>query len=152
MLASVLACGCGGDEGNTASERDAAAAVFAPCPESTPAFELGRTAIGENDHIREVLREATPFPAKKYSNDWTFEFTDAHGNVLFDAQIKTLETFMPVHGHYGRPPAIWGELDETGKVHVELHFTMRGPWEVRLDASSKSAGDDRIVFEVCVQE
>ena len=152
QLLAIALAGCSGGDENMGSAGDAAAAMFVPCPESTPSFELGLTATGDADHIRAVLRDAAPLPAKKYANDWTLELTDSHGRALGDAQITQLETFMPVHGHYGRPPAEWDALDGTGKLHAEVHFTMRGPWEVRIEANSESAGADHIVFELCVQE
>jgi hypothetical protein len=58
---------------------------------------------------------------------------------------------MPVHGHFSRPAAEHQPLGEPGRFDATIHFTMRGPWEVQLDVSSASAGDDAIVLEVCVE-
>jgi len=35
---------------------------------------------------------------------------------------------------------------------MQVPFTMRGPWEVRLDLVSPRAGSEHVVFDVCVAE
>jgi hypothetical protein len=67
--------------------------------------------------------------------------------------LTKARAFMPVHGHDGIVPPTLERLAEPGRVRVRgLNFNMRGPWEVQLTLSSASAGDDYVVFHICVQE
>ena len=150
----VVLMGCGDDAASTEppANDDDAGAMFVACPDTIPRFESGLEALGERGHIQAVLLDASDFPARKYSNEWTLELTDESGDALDDVTVTKVETFMPVHGHYGRPPADFEALEAPEQLRAEIHFTMRGPWEVRIEASSPSAGDDLIVFDVCVYE
>jgi photosystem II stability/assembly factor-like uncharacterized protein len=150
----VALIGCGDDAANAeppVNEADAGA-MFVACPDTIPDFESGLAVLGDQGHIQAVLLDASDFPARKYANEWTLELTDESGDVLDDVTVTNVETFMPVHGHYGRPPANFDPLEQPEQLRAEIHFTMRGPWEVRIKASSPSAGDDLIVFDVCVYE
>lgn len=150
---ALVVTGCGDDGAvDDPAGGGADAAVFAACPDSIPAFEPGLAATGEDGLLGAVLLDASRFPPRKYGNDWTLALTMPDGDPLDDVEITRLETFMPVHGHYGRPAASSEPLAEPGQVRAEVHFTMRGPWEVRIGASSPTAGDDFIVFDVCVVE
>jgi len=152
-LLALMMVGCGDDaDGAEPPQDDAGGAMFAACPDTIPRFESGLSALGEQRHIQAVLLDASDFPARKYANEWTLELTDESGGALDDVTVTKVETFMPVHGHYGRPPADFEALAEPEQLRAEIHFTMRGPWEVRIEASSASAGDDTIVFDVCVHE
>jgi hypothetical protein len=90
-------------------------------------------------------------PARKYTNDWTLALTSVDGEPLDDVTITRLEAFMPVHDHFSRPPADTEPLEAGSEFSATVHFTMRGPWEVQLEASSASAGDDYVVLDVCVE-
>jgi hypothetical protein len=151
LIVALGVIGCG-DGGEPADETEADAALYAACPESIPALEPGLTFTGRDERIRVEVLEASPLPARKYRNDWKLALTDAQGTPLDDVAITRLEAFMPVHGHYSRPPATSEPLDEPGRFDATIHFTMRGPWQVLLDASSASAGDDYLVLDVCVQQ
>lgn len=154
LLAGVLgAFGCG-DGGHTHAHMHPAdaAAAFAACPESIPELAPGLAVTGRDARIRAELLDASRMPARKYGNDWTLALTEPGGEPLDDVEITRLEAFMPVHGHYGRPDTEVEMLDDSGQVRTTIHFTMRGPWEVQLEASSASAGDDYLVFDVCVEE
>jgi len=149
----AAAAGCGDDRASDEPQASGAdAAAFAACPDTIPSFEVGLSTSGRQGHIEAVLLDASSFPARKYANEWQLELASTGGDALVDVQVTHVETFMPVHGHYGRPPADFEALAEPGQLRAEIHFTMRGPWEVRIEASSASAGDDLIVFDVCVGE
>jgi hypothetical protein len=128
------------------------AAVYAACPDSLPKFAVGLASVGESGRIEAQLLDASRFPPHKYANEWTLELANADGEPLADAEITRLAAFMPIHGHYGRPAAKHEALAEPGQVRAEIHFTMRGPWEVQIWASSADVGDDYLTFEVCVVE
>jgi hypothetical protein len=151
-LAVVLAAvGCGGadveDEGAGAD-----AGMFVACSTELPAFASGLSAVGKHGRITATLLEASRYPPRKYENEWLLTLSDIDGAALLDAHVSRVETFMPVHGHYGRPPADFETLPDSGRMRAQIHFTMRGPWQVQLDVSSAKAGADELVFEVCVEE
>lgn len=147
-LAFIVGC----SEGDSSEPDDIAdASTFVACPDSIPELEPGVAFNGREDAIRVELLDASPMPARKYRNDWTFALTDIDGEPLDDVEITRLEAFMPVHGHFSRPAAEHEPLGEPGRFDATIHFTMRGPWEVQLDVSSTSAGDDNVVMEVCVE-
>jgi len=151
LWVAVTACG---DDGTSSEPAPAAgdAAAFVACPDSIPEFEVGLSMPGDDGRVGALLLDASRFPARKYGNEWTLQLVGPGDVPLEDAVMTHLEAFMPVHGHYGRPAATFEALSEPGQVGAEIHFTMRGPWEVRIDASSPSAGDDHIVVDVCVEE
>ena len=149
----VVAPGCGDDAASGEPAPAAGdAAAFVACPDSIPEFAVGLSMPGDDARVSALLLDASRFPARKYGNEWTLQLVGPDDAPLEDAVMTHLEAFMPVHGHYGRPPARFEALAEAGQVRAEIHFMMRGPWEVRIDASSASAGDDHIVVDVCVEE
>ena len=152
-LTAALLAGCGGDgdPALTPAERsDSGAAMATTCPNDIPYFTRGVVAAGESGVLRALLVDATPSSPSMFLNVWTLEIQTADGVGEGDAEVTRLETFMPVHGHPGQPAATAEPLSEPGRYRAELHFTMRGPWEVRLDVASPSAGSDHFVFQVCV--
>ena len=120
------------------------------CPNDVPYFSTGGVSAGESGVLRASLVNATPSSPARFLNVWTLEFQTADGVAADDAEVTQIETFMPVHGHPGQPAATAEPRSEPGRYRAELHFTMRGPWQVRLDVASPSAGSDHFVFEVCV--
>ncbi|HMI91144.1 MAG TPA: FixH family protein [Polyangiales bacterium] len=143
---------CGDDAAMPEQQVGGDAAVYAACPDSLPEFAVGLARVGEDERLQARLLDASQFPPHKYANEWTLELANADGDPLVDAEITRLAAFMPIHGHYGRPAAKYEALAEPGQVRAEIHFTMRGPWEVQIWASSAEAGDDYLTFEVCVVE
>lgn len=148
---ALAACGDDDQPDPESPSGDAAAAAFVACPDSIPELGAGLTATGKDDRIQAVLLDASLVPARKFGNEWTLELRGADDEPLADAEITSGTTFMPVHQHYGRPPVIEA-LPDPGQVRAAIRFTMRGPWQVNLQASSASAGDDKIMFDVCVEE
>jgi hypothetical protein len=153
-LLPCLACGDAGDparEGN--DELRADAATYEGCPATTPAFALGMQATGEAGKLRATLVAADPAPPMRYLNDWTLSFESVASGPLGDAQISMARPFMPVHGHDGNlKPTITRHASDGTFLLEGLNLNMRGPWEIQLQVSSPSAGDDYIVFHVCVVE
>jgi hypothetical protein len=164
-LGLLLLAACGGDD-NAEPMRDAAAdaaledaqpdakeAEFEGCPDTIPAFALGMQAQGKQGKLTAKLISASRVPPLRYLNDWTVELGDAAGAALEDATIRSALPFMPVHGHDGNVQPVVKKLSQPGRFAVSsLNFNMRGPWEVRLLLRSPSAGDDDVVFEICVAE
>jgi len=145
------AFGCSDESGEMIEPIDADAGAFVACPDSIPELEPGVRFGGRGGRIRVTVLDASPMPARKYRNDWTVALTDATGEPLDDVEITRLEAFMPVHQHYSRPDAKV-EMQSAGQFQATIHFIMRGPWEVQLEASSASAGDDHVVLDVCVED
>jgi hypothetical protein len=150
LATGLAAAACGDDMPAPDDAGDAAG--YAACSDTLPELAVGLTTLGEHGRIQARLLDASRFPARKYANEWTLELANAEGDALGDAQVTRLATFMPVHGHYGRPAAEHEALAEPGRLRATIHFTMRGPWQVQITATSATAGDDDLIFEVCVEE
>jgi hypothetical protein len=164
LRAAVVACllaACGadahdptsvtpvGDAGVWTVENDG----FVGCPESIPPFALGMHQSGDQGRLVATLVDASRVPPLRYLNDWTLDFARADATPAGDVVLTKARAFMPVHGHDGIVPPTLERLAEPGRVRVRgLNFNMRGPWEVQLTLSSASAGDDYVVFHICVQE
>jgi len=158
---ATTACGDDPDAGHphgseaTGPEVDAAAyegCSMADASTPSPELEIGMSALGQAGKIQGVLVDANPNPPMRYRNDWTVKFERAQGGALADVQITDARPFMPVHGHDGNvTPTLTQNTDGTYLIE-NLNLNMRGPWEIQLHVSSPSAGDDYIVFHVCVLE
>ncbi|MEY4508446.1 MAG: hypothetical protein RLZZ450_568 [Pseudomonadota bacterium] len=160
VLAGLLA-GCGADAADApVSARGSDAGVpiveddsFVGCPEAVAPFALGMRRSGDKGRLGAALVGASHAPPLRYLNDWTLTWTRADGAPIGDVVLTKARTFMPVHGHDGIVPPTLVSSVEPGRVEVRgLNFNMRGPWEVQLSLSSPSAGDDYVVFHICVQE
>jgi hypothetical protein len=158
ILASGLAwagCGDGDAPRGALPETEADAEVpadYEGCDELEP-FALGLTARGEENTLEAEVLEAAPAPPRRYRNDWIVQLRAADGSALEDVELTHARPFMPVHGHDGGIAPVIHALSEQGKFRIErLNFSMRGPWQVQLTASSPSRGNDYIVFHVCVME
>jgi hypothetical protein len=129
-------------------------AVNVPCPPSTPEFTEGLVADSEDGVLQARLIEAMPAPPEKYRNDWTIALETEDGTPLDDVDLSRADVlaWMPAHGH-GGPPAAVTALSEPGAFDLEyLNLFMRGPWEVKIEAESASAGRDLLIFRVCVAD
>jgi hypothetical protein len=126
---------------------------FMGCPDSIAPFALGMRQSGDQGRLAALLLDASRVPPLRYLNDWTLDLSRADATPLADVVLTKARAFMPVHGHDGIVPPTLERLPEPGRVRVRgLNFNMRGPWEVQLTLSSPSAGDDYVVFHICVQE
>lgn len=156
--ASVAAClsGCGStDDGarpQAPPEPDSGAASSASCPDLPSPFVPGAVASSIEGTLRVQLVDAAPSPPGIFRNEWTIAVQNTDGAAAEGAQVAALQTFMPVHGHPGLPDAEAEPLDDSGRGRLILYFTMRGPWEVRLEVESAIQEREHFVLEVCVQE
>jgi hypothetical protein len=148
--ASAIGCGEDGPTLALPEAPDSSAVAVAACPEDARYAAPGDSAVGTAGVLRAVLVNASPRAPAKFTNVWTLDVQTADGAEVSDAEITRIETYMPVHGHTGQPDATAEPAGDPGAFRAELHFTMRGPWEVRLEVSSASGGSDFIVFQVCV--
>jgi hypothetical protein len=160
LLWLVLAgCGDGGDRPMLAPtdasvpEGDAnLTADYQGCEGLAP-FALGMVVRGQAGKLEAVVVDATPAPPERYRNDWVVTLRSADGGALDDVSLTEARPFMPLHGHDGGVAPVITKLSEPGQFQLErLNLSMRGAWEIQLTASSPSAGDDYIVFHVCVME
>jgi len=139
-----------GDE-DASIEGDAAA--FVGCPSSTPVFGPGMQATGNRSNITATLVTASSVPPQRYLNDWTIALSNQQGEPVSDVEVIEARPFMPVHGHDGNIKPNVEKLAAPGQLSIAgINLLMRGPWEVQLMLSSKSAGSDYVVFHVCVEE
>jgi len=159
---SLLSPACGdGDkpkeegtvETDAGSDADAAAdpADDSYC-EGLPVFEPGLEQLGKWKKIRAALVSADPSTPQKGANLWVLAFTTPAGEPIADIEVTRVSTYMPKHMHYGAfEPSVTSLSSGLGKFGFDgVSFTMRGPWEVQIELSSKSVGDDYVVFNVCV--
>ena len=130
-----------------------------PCPDTLPDFTLGLTAEGEEGLYAASIFEASPSPPRKFLNDWVIDLTDADGEPAADAMViddpndpEDTRSYMPAHGHDGGRPIIIEAMDEPGRFSLsEINMFMAGPWEVHLHLTGP-AGDDEVVFDICIED
>jgi hypothetical protein len=150
------ATACGSDrtpsDGGTNPEPQSDAATYGGCPSAIPAFAPGEVVSGDSGVLQLALVGSSPHVPTTFRNSWTLAVQTAEGAPVDDAALTRLETYMPVHGHAGQPAPEIDAASAPGVVGVEVNFQMRGPWEVRFDLTSPSAGADHVVFRVCVPE
>ena len=156
LVALSMCAACGDDGGDDSADEMTHPHVDgsfpeAPCPENTPEFRINLQATGEEGAVVAQLIDADHIPPRKNRNNWTIEFLDTDDMALEDAELTMARPFMPVHGHDGIYEPEVTALDEPGRYQVDgLNLWMTGPWQVQLTVASESAGDDYIVFNVCV--
>ncbi len=96
-----------------------------------------------------TLMAADPAPPARFINTWTIVATDAAGATL-PASAVAVTTFMPEHGHGGRPVTVTAGTDPTLLV-TPIDLWMPGRWEVTF-AISATGGVDRARFSFCIEE
>lgn len=152
LTASLVACSSGEKKVSADTALLVAdAADYEGCPD-LPGFVVGSSARGKDDRIDATLLDASPSPPRRYRNVWTLKVTDARDHLLNDAEVTAIRTYMPLHGHAGTPAANAEMTAVAGEIRADLNFTMRGYWEVQINVSSASAGDDYIMFPVCIAQ
>ena len=144
--------GCGHDPSARTEPHPAAdASSFTGCPAEAARDIEGLHAESRKGLIDALLQSSDPIRPVKFENAWTLRL-EASDEPLSDAEVTRVTTYMPLHGHDGRPPSEVRPTDAPGEFLGTIHFMMRGYWQVQLDVTSPSAGQDRLVFHVCVEE
>lgn len=140
-LLLIAATGCSNATEPAAPPPSGDAAPYAGCTPSPLALPLTETSrVG---HLAVTVVEAAPLLPTKHANAWTVE--------VDGAEVASAETYMPVHGHPGDPaPTV--ERAGASSFRLALDFSMRGPWEVRVNLVTTGGESDQAVFEVCVTE
>ena len=159
LLCLLPMIACGDDDGGEEPDRSPAPQQDGgmmyppvPCPESTPDFRINLEAEGEDGNVVGRLLDADNIPPDQYENDWTVEFRTPDGEPVEDVDLYMAWPFMPVHGHDGFYDPEVEALNEPGQFQVDdLNLWMIGPWEVHLMVESASAGNDHVVFNVCIR-
>lgn len=124
----------------------------APCDPKLPALAIGSEAEGDSKFIYAKVVKVDPLPLLKGTSDWELHFQNKDGDPITDIGVKRAYTYMPVHAHHGTFEPKFSALAEPGNYEFDgFNFTMRGPWQVRLELTSESAGDDFVMFDVCVE-
>jgi hypothetical protein len=142
----------GDGDGDGMAAAGSEAFPFVPCPDDV-SFSIGMEAVGDSEAVMARLLDASPAPPEKFKNDWAVEFLDMDGNALDDVEVEMARPWMPAHLHDGTFPPVVTPMDDPGAFQIDdLNLWMRGLWEVQLTVSSASAGDDYIVFDVCIEE
>jgi YtkA-like len=125
-----------------------------PCDPNLPPLAPGLETLGSMSKLlKATLVSSDPTPLLKGRANWVVDFATAEGAPVSDLEFIDVFTYMPVHGHQGnfKPKAM--QLSEPGRYAFDgLNFTMRGPWQVRFEVSSPTAGDDFIIVNVCVED
>ncbi len=123
-----------------------------PCPENLPELAVGTLAEGTEKRIHAKVVKVDPLPLGRGTSDWELRFQTQDGEPLTDITVTRAYTYMPVHDHDGTFEPKVSPLDEAGHYEFDgFNFTMRGPWQVRIDLSSDAAGDDHFILDVCVE-
>ena len=151
LAATLVACSSSAKVSADSASLEADAADYEGCPD-LPAFVVGLKAKGKDGKIDATLLDASPSPPRRYLNVWTLKLMDGHDHPVSDAEVTAIRTYMPLHGHAGTPAADAEMTGDAGEMHADLNFTMRGYWEVQVNVSSPSAGDDYIMFPVCIAQ
>jgi len=142
--------GCPKDEEPAEEDAGDAPYAHAACPADLPELRIGLTAEGESGAVQAELMDADNIPAEQFLNQWEVQLQEPDGTPITDASL-TVTSFMPAHSHDGRKRTTITELED-GRFDVEdINLWMPGPWEVRLTVESESAGEDYIVFDVCIE-
>lgn len=140
LSVTALAVGCGGDDGNGPEEVDCT------LEKRDDDFVIGLTKPGDSGLLSFQIMEAEP-PAR-YENRWVVQINQGSTPVT-DATL-TITSYMPDHGHLSPIEAEITSMPTAGQYEIEpIYFSMPSLWEVTIDTES-SAGDDTVVFRVCV--
>lgn len=127
-----------------------AGADYVPCDPKLPPLEVGSEVVGKVLTLKVV--GVTPLPLLKGTSNWEVELRSNQGELVTDLAVTRAWTYMVVHAHTGNFEPKFTALEEPGHYAFKgFNFTMRGPWQVRFDLSSETAGDDFLVFDVCVE-
>lgn len=152
------ALACGGEEERPRAQPDSGAHDdlheeddVIPCPTATPKFEIGMTVAGEDGRIHARLVSAAPVSPRKFENRWVLQFVDAAGEPIPDIRVDPKEPWMDIHGHGGGYPPVVATTGMPGELDFDqVNLRMSGPWRVNFNASSATAGEDVVIFNVCV--
>jgi hypothetical protein len=125
-----------------------------PCDPNLAPLAPGLETLGSMSKLlKATLVSSDPTPLLKGRANWVVDFATAEGAPVSDLEFVDVFTYMPVHGHMGNFKPKVMQLTEPGRYEFTgFNFTMRGPWQVRFEVSSPSAGDDFIIVNVCVEE
>ncbi len=155
--AALVACGERDDRPQAEAEALGAAGAMAMAEEHACDGEIEPIAIGshttgpEGRYTAELLALA-PGPPQKFRNDWRVRILDEDGEIAEDAVVVEAEPFMVAHQHDGLFAPEISRSDLPGEFNVDnLNLWMGGPWEVRLWIEG-SAGAERLVFDVCIED
>lgn len=96
-----------------------------------------------------ALSSAAPAPPARFVNTWTIVATDPNGAPV-PASAVEVATFMPAHGHGGRPVTVTEGPPPT-LVITPIDLWMPGQWDIRFSVSY-SGGIDRAQFTFCIPE
>jgi hypothetical protein len=161
VLAWGLGLGACGSDGEThPQEGNADADVGEPdggYPEvacTLPLLKKGDTQLGSTTKkIEAKLVSVEPLPLLKGTSTWVLDFTTPDGKPVSDIPVTKADTYMPVHGHTGIYEPTVKALSQPGRLQFTgFNFTMRGPWEVRIQVTSKAVGSDYIIWNTCVED
>ena len=159
MLLALAACGEDGPSNDHGGQvHDAATGhdtdAGAKCDPTLPPLMVGSTQVGRASKLlTATVVSSDPLPLYQGSADWVVDFTTTDGGVpVTDLEFDDVFTTMPVHGHEGSFRPTVSPASEPGRyVFDGFYFNMRGPWEVRIGATSQTLGKDQFVFDVCVE-
>lgn len=151
--------GCSDDPENEGHDHDAGTDAGysddddVPCDPGIPPLAPGLSQVGgASMKLKATLVSSDPTPLLKGSADWVVDFTTVDGTPVTDLEFTDVYTFMPVHGHKGTFKPKPMALAEPGRYSFDgLNFSMRGPWQIRFELASPTAGEDVVIFDVCVE-
>jgi hypothetical protein len=140
LSVTTFAVGCSGDDGGDPMEVDCALET------RDDDFVIGLTKPGDSELLSFQIMEADPLA--RFENRWVVQINQGSTPVT-DATL-TVTSYMPDHGHVSPIETQITSMPTAGQYELEpIYFSMPSLWEVTIEADS-SAGQDSVVFRVCV--
>jgi hypothetical protein len=105
---------------------------------------------GVEGRIQVTLVAAEPAPPDVGDNVWELILSDLSDGSDLDGCTVQPEPYMPDHGH----GATAGEASagtDPGSYVLEQGFPMAGYWQITLQLDCPPVGEDRVVFDFCLE-
>jgi hypothetical protein len=91
-------------------------------------------------------------PRQKVPNQWDVEISSESGAPVTGVTLSNPDSFMPAHNHHGRTRPSVGAAAEGSVARIDdIDFSMRGPWQVRVDLQQAGTKLGTATFQICVR-
>lgn len=150
---SLSACSSDHKEHEAAghAEHALAAEDAALCGAGYPDYAPG-TAVKVGALTAKLVSARPSPPRQKVPNQWDVEISTESGAPATGVTLSNPDSFMPAHNHHGRtrPSVVAATEGSTARID-EIDFSMRGPWQVRVDLEQAGAKLGTATFQICVR-
>ena len=91
-------------------------------------------------------------PVQNDENVWTVKIMDMSDAPMPNADLMSVEPFMPDHGHGSQEVPAVGDTTAEGEVDVtNIFFQMPGVWTVTFTVDDGTGATDKVTFGVCIK-